>query len=119
MSEAEVEQMISLRADGMSAAEIAKQFPQYAAGTVFNKLSSRKAQVEDLRRARTVQLSDIPGTRKAARVNDFWELRTTAKMLIQKHLESCYAADPVSGVLEFVVGGCPQVEGVLGHGRQG
>ncbi len=39
---------------------------------------------------------------KAARVNDFWELRTTAKMLIQKHLESCYAADPVSGVLEFV-----------------
>ena len=111
--------MISLRADGMSAAEIAEQFPQYAAGTVFNKLSSRKAQVEDLRRARTVQLSDIPGTRKAARVNDFWELRTTAKMLIQKHLESCYAADPVSGVLEFVVGGCPQVEGVLGHGRQG
>jgi len=42
MTEAEVEQMISLRADGMSAAEIAKQFPQYAAGTVFNKLSSRK-----------------------------------------------------------------------------
>jgi hypothetical protein len=47
-------------------------------------------------------LSDIPGVRKAARVNDFWELRTTAKELIRAHLDSCYAADPVTGVLEFV-----------------
>jgi hypothetical protein len=29
-------------------------------------------------------------------------LRTIYKFLIQKHLESCYAADPVTGVLEFV-----------------
>jgi hypothetical protein len=61
-----------------------------------------EGQDRDLRRARSVQFKDIPGVRKAARVNDFWELRTTAKMLIQKHLESCYAVDPVSGVLEFV-----------------
>ncbi len=102
MTEAEVEQMIVMRANGMSAAEIAERFPQYATGTVFNKLSKRKAQVDDLRRARSVQFEDIPGVRKQTRVNDFWELRSTYKFLIQKHLESCYAADPVSGVLEFV-----------------
>ena len=76
MTEAEVEQMIVMRANGMSAAEIAEQFPQYAAGTVFNKLSKRKAQVDDLRRARSVQFEDIPGVRKPSRVNDSWELRS-------------------------------------------
>ena len=43
MSEAEVEQMISLRADGVSAAEIASQFPQYAAGTIFNNCPAGRA----------------------------------------------------------------------------
>jgi hypothetical protein len=102
MTEAEVEQMIVMRANGMSAKEIAGRFPQYAEGTVFNKLSSRKAQIDDLRRAKTVQFEDIPGVRKQTRVNDYWDLRTMYKLLIQKHWDSCYAADPVTGVLEFV-----------------
>ena len=102
MTEAEVEQMISLRADGRSVAEIHMQFPQYAQGTIANKLTARKDQVDDLRRARTVQLSDVPGARLAARANDYWELRTTARMLYRKHLESCYATNPVTGEREFV-----------------
>ena len=102
MTEAEVEQMIVMRANGMSAAEIAEQFPQYAAGTVFNKLSKRKAQVDDLRRARSVQFEDIPGVRKQTRVNDAWEERCTYKFLVRAHLESCYATNPVTGEREFV-----------------
>jgi len=102
ISAAEEEQMISLFADGLSTAEVHLQFPAWSQGTIANRKTGWKSRIDDLRRARSVQLSDIPGVRKAARVNDYWELRTTAKMLIQKHLESCYAADPVSGVLEFV-----------------
>ena len=89
-------------AEGATDAEVHGQFPAWAEGTFRNRRRGWKDQIDDLRRARTVQLWDIPGTRKAARVNDYWELRSTAKWLIQKHLESCYAADPVSGVLEFV-----------------
>ena len=81
MTEAEVEQMIMMRANGMSASEIAERFPQYAAGTIF-KLSKRKAQVEDLRRANAVKFEDIPGVRKPSRVNDSWELRTAYRMLV-------------------------------------
>jgi hypothetical protein len=93
---------LSCGANGMSAVEIAEQFPQYAAGTVFNKLSKRKAQVEDLRRARSVQFEDIPGVRKQTRVNDAWEERCTYKFLVRAHLESCYATNPVTGEREFV-----------------
>jgi hypothetical protein len=102
MTEAEVEQMIVMRANGMSAVEIAEQFPQYAAGTVFNKLSKRKAKIDDLRRARSVQFEDIPGVRKQTRVNDAWEERCTYKFLARAHLESCYATNPVTGEREFV-----------------
>jgi hypothetical protein len=102
ISAAEEEQMISLFADGHSVAEVHLQFPTWSQGTIANRRTGWKARIDDLRRARSVQFKDIPGVRKAARVNDFWELRTTAKMLIQKHLESCYAADPVTGVAEFV-----------------
>lgn len=38
MSDAEVEEMISLRADGYSVADIASRFPQYAQGTIANKV---------------------------------------------------------------------------------
>ena len=102
MTEAEVDQMIVMRANGMSAAEIAEQFPQYAAGTIFNKLSKRKAQVEDLRRANAVKFEDIPGVRKPSRVNDSWELRTAYRMLFRAHLDSCYASNPETGEQEFV-----------------
>jgi hypothetical protein len=99
---AEEEQMISLFADGYSTADVASQFPTWSQGTIANRKTGWKSQIEDLRRARSVQFTDIPGVRKPARVNDYWELRTIYKFLIQKHLESCYAADPVTGVLEFV-----------------
>ena len=102
MTEAEVEQMIMMRANGMSASEIAERFPQYAAGTIFNKLSKRKAQVEDLRRANAVKFEDIPGVRKPSRVNDSWELRTAYRMLFRAHLDSCYASNPETGEQEFV-----------------
>ena len=95
-------QMLSLFADGYSTADVHSQFPQYAAGTIANRKTDWKAEIEDLRRARSVQFKDIPGVRKPARVNDYWELRSMYKFLIQKHFESCYAADPVTGVLEFV-----------------
>src|SRR5215211_5152106 len=94
--------MISLFADGYSTADVASQFPTWSQGTIANRKTGWKSQIEDLRRARSVQFKDIPGGRKPARVNDYWELRTIYKFLIQKHLESCYAADPVTGVLEFV-----------------
>ena len=102
MTEAEVEQMIMMRANGMSAAEIAEQFPQYAAGTIFNKLSKRKAQVEDLRRARTVQCRTFLAPVRRPASTTIGSCVRPRRWLIQKHLESCYAADPVSGVLEFV-----------------
>jgi hypothetical protein len=81
---------------------VASQFPTWSQGTIANRKTGWKSQIEDLRRARNVKFTDIPGVRKPARVNDYWELRSMYKFLIQKHLESCYAADPVTGVLEFV-----------------
>ena len=115
------DQAISMYAEGATDAEVHGQFPAYGlrALSVIAAVAGR----------RRLRICAVPGrfnyrtfrvlVRRPASMT-YWELRTTAKMLIQKHLESCYAADPVSGVLEFVgVGGCPQVEGVLGHGRQG
>jgi hypothetical protein len=102
ITEAEEGQMISLFADGYSVADVASQFPQYAAGTIANRKTGWKAQIDDLRRARAVPFKDIPGVRKPARVNDYWELRTAYRMLFRTHLESCYATNPETGEKEFV-----------------
>jgi hypothetical protein len=68
---AEEEQMISLFADGYSTADVASQFPTWSQGTIANRKTGWKSQIEDLRRARSVQFKDIPGVRKPARVNDY------------------------------------------------
>jgi hypothetical protein len=94
--------MISLRADGCSVAEIQMQFPAYAKGTIANLMTRRKAQVDDLRRARSVRFEDIPGVRKPTRVNDYWELRSAWMHLYRTHLNSCYATNPETGEQEFV-----------------
>jgi len=96
------DRMISMWADGCSVAEVHEEFPEWSVQGLANRKSDLKDQIEDLRRARSVQLSEIPGARQAARVNDYWELRTIFRMLAHKHLESCYATNLESGEREFV-----------------
>ena len=97
----ERDRLISALAEGRKPDELAAEFGK-AVGTIYNFKTRWKAEIDDLRRARTVQFSDVEGTRKAARVDRDWALSTTFMMLIQKHLESCYALNPETGVREFV-----------------
>jgi len=89
----ERDRLIHLLAEGKKPAELALQFGK-AVGTIYNFQTRWKAEVDDLRRSRTVQFDDIAGTRKQARLDDYWSLRTAFMMLFRKHLESCYATNP-------------------------
>jgi hypothetical protein len=93
---------ISMYAEGKSDTEVHDAFPMWAAGTFRNLRGRRKAEINDLRRTRTVQFTDVEGVRKQARVDDLWDLRTAYKMLFKAHLESCFAANPLTGEREFV-----------------
>jgi hypothetical protein len=97
----ERDRLISALAEGRKPDELAAEFGK-AVGTIYNFKTRWKGEIDDLRRARTVQFSDVEGTRKAARVDRDWALSTTFMMLIQKHLESCYALNPETGEREFV-----------------
>jgi hypothetical protein len=97
-----VDQAVSMYAEGATDAEVHERFPTWAAGTFRNLRGRKKAEIDDLRRARTVQFSDIAGVRKQARLNDYWDLRTAYLFLFKAHLESCYAVNPVTGEREFV-----------------
>jgi len=97
----ERDRLIHLLAEGKKPAELALQFGK-AVGTIYNFQTRWKAEVDDLRRSRTVQFDDIAGTRKQARLDDYWSLRTAFMMLFRKHLESCYATNPETGEKEFV-----------------
>ena len=93
---------ISMYAEGKSDNEVHEAFPMWAAGTFRNLRGRKKAEINDLRRTRTVQFTDVEGVRKQARVDDLWDLRTAYKMLFKAHLESCFAANPLTGEREFV-----------------
>jgi hypothetical protein len=93
---------ISMYAEGKSDTEVHEAFPMWAAGTFRNLRGRKKAEINDLRRARTVQFTDVEGVRKQARVDDLWDLRTAYKILFKAHLESCFAANPLTGKREFV-----------------
>jgi hypothetical protein len=95
------DQAVSMWAEGSSDAEVQVRFPTWAVGTFRNLRGRKKAEIDDLRRQRTVQFSDVAGTRKQARIDDHWQIRTAYMMLFRKHLESCYAMDPATGEKEF------------------
>jgi hypothetical protein len=95
------DRLIHLLAEGKKPAELALQFGK-AVGTIYNFATRWKAEIDDLRRSRTVQFDDIAGTRKQARLDDYWSLRTAFMMLFRKHLESCYATNPMTGEKEFI-----------------
>jgi hypothetical protein len=97
-----VDQAVSMYAEGATDAEVHERFPTWAAGTFRNLRGRKKAEIDDLRRARTVQFTDIAGVRKQARLDDYWGQRTAYMMLFREHLASCLAINPVTGEKEFV-----------------
>ena len=64
------DQAVSMWAEGSSDAEVQARFPTWAVGTFRNLRGRKKAEIDDLRRQRTVQFSDVAGTRKQARIDD-------------------------------------------------
>jgi hypothetical protein len=95
------DRLIHLLAEGKKPPELALQFGK-AVGTIYNFQTRWKAEIADLRRSRTVQFDDIAGTRKQARLDDYWGQRTAYMMLFRKHLESCFATNPMTGEKEFI-----------------
>jgi len=95
------DEAISMYAEGATDVEVQSRFPTWAVGTFRNLRGRNKAEIDDLRRQRTVQFSDIAGTWKQARLDDHWQIRTAYMMLFRAHLESCYAVNPVTGETEF------------------
>jgi hypothetical protein len=77
------DRLIHLLAEGKKPAELAAQFGK-AVGTIYNFQTRWKAEIADLRRSRTVQFDDIAGTRKQARLYDYWGQRTAYMMLFSE-----------------------------------
>ena len=100
----EEEQMVAMWADGASNAEVHERFPEWSEGTLANKKTKVRDRILDLKRARVVELADIPMSRLPARVQGLSDRILLAKELTRRHLETCWQPHPVSGETVFMDG---------------